>query len=256
MYNHPRSIGAVVEQLRTLQIPCWLIDDGSAVECQQVLRDLATREASWVRLERLPSNQGKGQAMAHGFACALAAGHTHALQIDADGQHDPADAEKLLAQACAYPEAVVTGIPIFDESVPKGRLYGRYLTHVWVWINTASLQIRDSMCGFRVYPLAATVERMRAEHVGPRMEFDTEILVRLFWNGVPVISVPTRVRYPSDGISHFRLWRDNVRITLMHTRLFCTMLARRCGLGHKLRTPPALLPGLPGDQSRNRNPID
>ena len=58
------------------------------------------------------------------------------------------------------------------------------------------------------------------------MQFDTEILVRLFWHGTRVISVPTRVTYPSDGVSHFDLWRDNLRISAMHARLFFGMLRR------------------------------
>src|SRR3546814_9671128 len=98
-------------------------------------------------------------------------------------------------------------------SVPKSRLYGRYITHVWVWINTLSLRIRDSMLGFRVYPLAITLQIWRTQHVGRRMDFDTEIMVRLFWADVDVLSLPTRVTYPSDGVSHFDVWRDNLRIS-------------------------------------------
>jgi hypothetical protein len=54
------------------------------------------------------------------------------------------------------------------------------------------------------------------------MEFDIEIAVRLVWAGVPIINVPTRVRYlPAavGGVSHFRPVGDNVAITLMHIRL-------------------------------------
>jgi hypothetical protein len=110
--------------------------------------------------------------------------------------------------------------------VPRSRLYGRYLTHVWVWINTLSFEIRDSMCGLRVYPLAATCEIWRKYRVDRRMAFDTEILVRLSWSGVRIIAVPTRVTYPRDGVSHFRMLKDNVHISWMHTRLFFGMLRR------------------------------
>ena len=58
------------------------------------------------------------------------------------------------------------------------------------------------------------------------MDFDTEIMVRLSWKGVRIISVPTRVTYPRDGISHFRMLEDNVYISRMHTRLFFGMLWR------------------------------
>lgn len=81
----------------------------------------------------------------------------HVTQIDADGQHTCADIPRFIAaKAQATPDAIINGTPVYDASVPKGRLYGRYLTHVWVWINTLSLQIHGAMCGFRVYPLACT----------------------------------------------------------------------------------------------------
>src|SRR5206468_913777 len=121
------------------------------------------------------------------------------------------------------------GLPcilVDDESVPRGRLYGRYATHVWVWINTLSLDIRDSMCGFRVYPLASLVELLDDARIGWRMDFDTDVIVRLHWRGVPVVNQPTRVTYPRDGISHFRMGRDNLRISWMHARLFAGMLLR------------------------------
>jgi glycosyltransferase involved in cell wall biosynthesis len=201
------------------------VDDGSDSRSQEVLAAIAGREA-WVTLQRLPVNQGKGAAVMAGCDSAQACGFTHVLQIDADGQHDAADVPRLLDLARQFPEAVISGRAVYDESVPKSRLYGRYLTHVWVWINTLSLQIRDSMCGLRVYPLAAACAIWRAHRIGRRMDFDTEVLVRLNWNGVDVIHLPTRVTYPVDGVSHFRLLRDNVHISLMHARLFFGMLWR------------------------------
>ena len=156
----------------------------------------------------------------------VADGCSHALQIDADGQHDADDVPRFLAEAQAHPDAVVNGRPVYDESVPKGRLVGRYATHVWVWINTLSFDIADSMCGFRAYPLAATIAMLDRESVGLRMDFDIEIIVRLHWAGVPVRNLPTRVTYPLDGVSHFDLWRDNLRISKMHARLFFGMLWR------------------------------
>jgi polyprenyl-phospho-N-acetylgalactosaminyl synthase len=82
------------------------------------------------------------------------------------------------------------------------------------------------MCGLRVYPLAKVLPVIESEHPGRRMDFDIEILVRLHWTGVEMRWLPTRVGYPRDGISHFRLVRDNGLITLMHTQLFLGMLLR------------------------------
>lgn len=224
VYNHEHAVGAVVEAVLGHRQRCLLVDDGSSPACARVLRTLAQRDG--VQLLRLERNRGKGGAMLAGFREAARHGATHVLQIDADGQHDTRDIPRFLAAAAAAPEAVINGLPVYGADVPKVRLYGRYLTHVWVWINTLSLAIRDSMCGFRVYPLAPVLEVADSEPLGLRMDFDPEILVRLFWRGVGIRNLETRVRYPSDGVSHFDVWRDNLRISRMHARLFFGMLRR------------------------------
>ena len=224
-YNHPAAIGQVVASLKSLGLPCRIVDDGSDPASQQVLAEIAALE-SWVTVQRMPENGGKGAAVIAGCEAAMSEGFTHALQIDADGQHDVATVPVMMEHARRQPAAMITGQAVFDSTVPRARLYGRYVTHVWVWINTLSFQIRDSMCGLRVYPLAAACAVWRRYRIGRHMDFDTEILVRLSWSGVTVINVPTRVSYPSDGISHFRMLKDNVFITRMHTRLFFGMLCR------------------------------
>jgi glycosyltransferase involved in cell wall biosynthesis len=226
VYNHEHAIGAVLDGLLRHGVPCILVDDGSSAPCAMVLETLAQQHEERVVLECLPHNQGKGAAVLAGFRLAERLGYSHVLQIDADGQHATGDVPKFLAQAAAHPAAIVAGYPVYDDSVPKARLYGRYATHIWVWINTLSLEIKDSMCGFRVYPVAP-VNALAARHaIGVRMNFDTDILVRLFWDGLRVVNVPTRVSYPTDGVSHFRVWRDNVLISWMHTKLFFGMLPR------------------------------
>lgn len=238
VFDHEHAIGEMVRGVLATGHDCLLVDDGSGPACAQVLDELAAKYAPRVHLLRLPQNQGKGGAVMAGFRHAPKLGATHVLQIDADGQHDPADIPRFAAASRAQPDAVICGAPIYDESVPRARLYGRYFCHVWVWINTLSFAIRDSMCGFRVYPLPPTLRLMDEETIGLRMDFDIEIIVRLFWRGVPVQNLLTRVTYPSDGVSHFDVWRDNVRITRMHTRLFFGMVRRLPGwLLHGRRAP-------------------
>jgi glycosyltransferase involved in cell wall biosynthesis len=226
VYNHPDTIGGMVEAVLAQGLRCILVDDGSEPRCAAVLDALERAHAGQVSLVRLPHNEGKGGALMAGLREASRQGHTHAVQIDADGQHDAKDIPRFLERAQAHPHAVICGSPLYDSSVPKGRLYGRYATHVWVWINTLSFAIRDSMCGFRVYPLGATVALIDSVKIGKRMDFDPEVLVRLFWRGVQVVNQPTRVNYPKDGISHFRLGRDNLLISRMHATLFVGMLLR------------------------------
>lgn len=226
IYNHGAGIVGVLEQLREYPLPVLLIDDGSDTDCAALLRRLAADDPGKLTLIRRSRNGGKGAAVITGLREASARGYTHALQVDADGQHDLADLPAFIAWAHANPSSLITGEPRYDDSVPKSRLYGRYLSHFWVWINTLSLDIRDSLCGFRIYPLTPTMAVLNSERLGRHMEFDCEILVRLHWRGVPILSLPTAVHYPPDGVSHFRLGRDNLLIAGMHTRLFIGMLRR------------------------------
>jgi len=225
VYNHGATVGATVAALARHDLPIYLVDDGSEANTAAVLDRLAASTAQ-VRLVRRTANGGKGAAVMSGMRAAHTDGRSHACQVDADGQHALADIPGFLAAARANPQALICGVPQYDASVPKGRLYGRYATHIWVWIETLSFAIEDSMCGFRVYPLAATHRLIDQVRLGARMDFDIEVLVRLFWRGVRIVNRPTRVTYPEGGVSHFQPLRDNLRISWLHTRLFFGMLPR------------------------------
>lgn len=225
IYNHKDTIAQTVAALRRHGLPVIVVDDGSNAATAEVLDGLAATTEGMTLL-RLPQNQGKGRALSAGLLAAHQRGHTHALQVDADGQHNIEDVPRFLAEARRNPAAMICGKPIYDDSVPKGRLYGRYVTHVCVWAETLSLALADSMCGYRLYPLAPTCAEMARKPFPARMDFDTEAAVRLIWRGVPVRNLPTRVIYPEHGLSHFRMWRDNLRISAMHTRLLLGMLPR------------------------------
>lgn len=225
IYNHKDCICNTVNKLAIYQLPIFIVDDGSDKATQAVLTKLAT-EYPLIRLLRLQENGGKGAAVMHGMREAQQAGFSHALQIDADGQHDTADVPSFLECGIAHPDAIICGKPVYDVTVPKGRLYGRYITHFWVWIETLSFSIGDSMCGFRLYPLASACALINSVQLPTRMDFDPEILVRLSWRGVQFENIPTHVIYQPDGLSHFNMLLDNLRITKMHTRLTCGMLLR------------------------------
>ena len=226
VYNHERRVGEVVQALLELDLPCVLVNDGSNEVCSDVLRTIAQAHAGNVYLYEHANNQGKGGAISTGLRAAKALGFSHAVQVDADGQHNLADIPLFLIQAARQPNALICGYPVYDDSVPKHRLYARYLTHVWIWINTVSLRIKDSMCGFRVYPLSSVVALIDRERMFARMSFDPEVLVRADWSGIAIVNTPTKVHYPEDGVSHFLAFKDNALISLMHTRLFFGMLWR------------------------------
>lgn len=226
VYNHEKAIPKVLERLKAFGLPCFLVNDGSSAPCRKVLETCAQQEASWVTLITRAENGGKGGAVLEGFKAAYDLGFSHAIQIDADGQHETRDIPKFLEASAQQPDALIIGQPLFDESAPKSRLYGRILTNVWVWINTLSCVAQDGMCGFRLYPLAAVAELAQQRQIAQHMDFDVDILVRLYWQGLHVVNIPTAVQYPIDGVSHFKLWRDNFMLSKVHARLFFGMLWR------------------------------
>lgn len=218
-YRHVKALPRLIAALAPHCEVVFIVDDGNTSPNREAIAALHTPERG-VEVIRLDVNGGKGAAMIAGLRAAIARGFTHALQIDADGQHDVADLPKFLDAATARPDALICGQAVYDASVPTGRKFGRYITHFWVWVETASFDIADTMCGYRIYPLAPVREILARTQIGSRMDFDTEIAVRLHWRGVPVVNVPTKVVYPEGNVSNFAMLSDNVRISLMHTRLF------------------------------------
>jgi glycosyltransferase involved in cell wall biosynthesis len=230
IFDHGETIGAVLEGLAPLGLPCLVVNDGSGHETTEALSALAAR-LPWVQIEHLPVNRGRGAALRHGYRAASARGFSHAVQLDADGQHDPDDVGALLDAAERQPTALVLGDPRFDETAPRSRLYGRRLSQVIVWGYTGSFAVHDPLCGFRCFPLAATLAVLDRHRFGDRMDFDPEIVVRLAWAGLPIVNVPVRVRYFAQGRSHFRLVRDNARITATYGRLLLARISRALGGG-------------------------
>lgn len=216
-YDNPRTIRHVVSEVRKHLEEVIVVDDGSGSAGRREVEALAAEELAIVR--RREKNGGKGAAVKTGFAAAAELGFSHAVQIDADGQHSVEDLPRFLAAARAHPEALVLGSPIFDESQPWGRAFGRKISQFWVNLETGRRVIDDPQCGFRVYPLRAAIA---AGARGNHMQFDQELPVRMVWRGARVLNLPTRVRYLGEeegGVSHFQMFRDNARISAMHTRL-------------------------------------
>jgi len=206
-------------------LPIYVTDDGSGPETRELLAGLAAANPL-VRPARLEANQGKGAAVLDAMRRAAAEGHTHAFQVDADHQHDLGAVPAFLEAAKARPGALVAGYPVYDGSAPLSRRYGRWANHLWVHVNTLSLGLRDSLCGFRIYPLAPALALADRVRLGRGMTFDTDIAVRLHWEGVDAISLPVGVTYPEGGATHFRPWGDTARLVALHAALFLTMAFR------------------------------
>lgn len=225
IYDHGETITQVVESVAEFQLPLFIVDDGSHAPTRKVLEDLAAQNP-WITLVRRPENGGRGAALKDGYRAALARGHQHAIQLDADGQHAAGDVARFLDAIHKHPDALVLGAPIFDHTIPKARLYGRQLSRIMVWASTLSFAVEDPLCGFRAIPLDETNRLVEGTPTGDHMEFDPELCVRLAWQSVPVVNIPTRVVYDPHGLSHFDGIRDNLRMTRTYTRLFFGAIAR------------------------------
>lgn len=231
-YNTGATLYATVKAARAQWSPVWVVIDGSTDDTAKGIEALAANDPG-LRVLVLPENQGKGAAVMHGLAAAQAAGFTHALTMDADGQH-PADLIPTFMQASlARPDTMVLGKPVFDASAPLLRVRGRRVSNGWTHLETLGAGIGDSLYGFRIYPIAHLLAIMRRQPWMRRFDFDTEAVVRLAWRGVRPVNIDAPVKYlraDEGGVSHFRYGRDNVLLTWMHTRLMVEFLLRLPGL--------------------------
>jgi glycosyltransferase involved in cell wall biosynthesis len=223
-YNTGARLAETVREAARHWQPVFLVLDGSTdgsadrVEAQPGLR-----------LIRRAANGGKGAAVLDGLRAAAAEGFTHALVMDADGQHPAAAIAGFMALSAAHPAAMILGVPVFDASAPRVRVLGRRLSNGIVrWLTGA--EIGDALFGFRVYPLPPLRAIMEASRHMRRYDFDAEAVVRLSWQGVVAINRPVPVRYyraEDGGVSHFRYGRDNFLLARMYVRLAVARLARR-----------------------------
>lgn len=219
-YNTGPILTDTVVQARRAWPHVWVVVDGSTDGSEAAIAGLAAEDPR-LRVLRLPTNRGKGAAILHGLRAARAAGFSHALTMDADGQH-PADRIGSFMQASqTRPEAMILGCPVFDAGAPSLRVRGRRVSNWWTRLETAGA-IADSLFGFRVYPIEPLIAVMSATRWMRHYDFDAEAAVRLCWRGVPAVNLPAPVRYlrPEEGgVSHFHYGRDNVLLTWMHLRL-------------------------------------
>ena len=227
-YNPGAQVYATVRAAREQWTPVWVVVDGSSDGSADGLQEMAARDPG-LRVLLLPENCGKGAAVLHGLDAAAAAGYTHALTMDSDGQH-PADLiPSFMAASQQNPAAMILGKPVFDADAPALRVQGRKISNGWANLETLWAGIGDSLYGFRVYPIEPLRQVMRGQRWMRRFDFDPEAVVRLCWRGVRPLNLPAPVKYlaaSEGGVSHFNYLRDNTLLTWMHIRLMLGFLLR------------------------------
>lgn len=227
-YNTGNKVLETAREARQVWEPVWIVVDGSTDGSAEALQGLA-KDDPGLQVFVLPRNQGKGAAVLHGLRAAAAAGFTHVLAMDADGQHPAGKIRDFMAASSARPDAMILGLPVFDSSVPLVRLRGRKISNGLANFQTLWGGIGDALFGFRVYPIAPLRDIMERGRWMRRFDFDPEAAVRLCWRGIAPLNVPAPVKYlrPEDGgVSHFNYVRDNLLLTWMNLRLIAEFLLR------------------------------
>lgn len=228
-YNPGPRLLATVAAVLEHWSPVWVVDDGSTDESTAAAQALAARDPR-VRVIVRARNGGKGAAVATGVEAARAAGFTHVLTLDADGQHPVDHIGPFMAASQANPAALVLGRPVFGPEVPLERLHGRKLSVGLARLEILGAGIDDPLFGFRVYPAAPLQQALASTRRARGFDFDPEIAVRMFWAGVPTLNLPAPCRYFSraeGGVSHFNYLRDNLKLIWLHTRLLTQLLLWR-----------------------------
>jgi len=211
LFNHGSTIARVVRKAQTTGFEILVVDDGST---DNGLKNLKSLECDSIRLE---VNQGKGAAILAGAKEARRRGFQAIITVDADDQHNPKEASRLFKKASANWPCCIIGNRIMDQdTAPGSSLFGRAFSNFWVRLETG-LELDDTQSGFRLYPVN---EMLLLNLTRSRYDFEIEVLVKMAWAGIPIDSVPISVHYPKadERISHFDKFRDNVRLSLLHTR--------------------------------------
>lgn len=240
VYRHGSAVEGVVRAIVPLGLPVILVDDGNDEANKRQIEN-AAKVSTLVTVVTRRRNGGKGAAVKSGVLKASEMGLTHVFQVDSDGQHDTGAVPHFLDEAAKHPDCIICGYPQYDETVPAGRKSGREISNRYARFLSVTGEVKDVMCGFRVYPVEPYIRLIRRRAiVDSRMGYDADILVHLVWMGLHVLNYPVKVTYPADGISNFRMVRDNIRISAAFTRLsfellwrfpllFCKKCLKECG---------------------------
>jgi len=213
-YNNATTLAQVIEAVRRYGDWVIVVDDGSTDATKDILRGLG----QGVDVVSYQRNRGKGHALVKGFRRAMERGFTHAITIDADGQHLADDMPVLISEMERSKDAIVVGARnLTEENMPRQNTFANRFSNFWFWLQTG-INLPDTQSGYRLYALA---QLRGLSLITSRYEAELELLVYAAWAGVEVRWVPVRVYYPPahERVSHFRPIYDFARISVLNTVL-------------------------------------
>src|SRR5689334_6533335 len=134
-YNNGLKVVETVREARKYWSPVWVVVDGSTDGAAELLHAVAETESD-IKVLTLQQNSGKGAAVLHALQAAATSGFTHALIMDADGQHPTYKIVEFMSASQAHPDAQILGAPVFGEDAPAVRVHGRKLSNFFANFET------------------------------------------------------------------------------------------------------------------------
>lgn len=197
-WNEERSVHRTLDEVRRAEpdYDLLVVDDGSRD------RTTAEAEASGALVCRLPFNLGVGGAMRAGYRYALRHGYDVAVQVDADGQHDPAYLSTLVGALTEGRSGadVVIGARFAGEGGCSVRGPRRWAMAILAWVLSwfAHTRLTDVTSGFRVADRRA-IEVFAAHYPVEYLGDTVESLVIALRAGCRVTQVPVAMRARTEG---------------------------------------------------------
>lgn len=225
VYNNPKTIKNITQEVLTYNIPLIVVDDGSDISVETLIDSRAT-------IVTHKKNMGKGVALRSGAAKAYSMGYKFCLTMDGDAQHFASDIPKFLENFRHKNNEVIIGVRDFDNcNAPKSSIVGRKIGNFWVWIETG-VWVKDTQTGFRLYP----VDFLHYRSFTTRYEFEIENLVNFLWSGGKVSEVSVKTVYDESRVTHFNKIKDNFYMTILHAKLVLKRIFLLKGILNKGKT--------------------
>lgn len=216
-FNEEAALPGVLEELTAIApgVDVLVVDDGSSDST------VAAARRAGAAVAELPFHVGLGGALRAGFLYAIRHGYQQAVQLDADGQHDPAEIKTLL-------DALDDGVDMVigsrfagaDHAYGVSPVRGGAMALLRMAVRLFSgRSFTDTSSGFRAFS-APMLEFFARRYPVEYME-STEALLLACWAGFRVVEVPTHMRQRAGGRPSTR----NLRLIYHYLRALATILA-------------------------------
>ena len=223
-FNEAASVAGVVERLHEVRpdFDVLVVDDGSTDDTA------ALAERAGARVLHHPYNLGIGGAVQSGFLFAREQGYDHVVQVDGDGQHEPAEINRLFAVMAEHPEVdVVCGSRFLSADMrypaPMSRRTG---IHVFALLLSRVVdgRVSDPTSGFRLYNRRA-IDLFARDY--PHDFPEVEAVLMLHHHRLRMLETPVRMYSRGGGASSLNAGKSAYYMVKVLLALFVGLARRR-----------------------------